>query len=76
MLIIFAYTKNYFEIILIIFTKGHCNFRFDWHLNIFGDVLEIFISKAKIYNIYWHDQKSQSNQEIKKVFFSIISFKI
>lgn len=29
MLIIFAYTKNYFEIILIIFTKGHCDFRFD-----------------------------------------------
>lgn len=73
MLIIFAYTKNYFEIILIIFAKGHCDFRFDWYLNIFGDILEIFMSKAKIYNIYWHDQ---SNQEIKKVFFSIISFKI
>lgn len=29
MLIIFAYTKNYFEIILIIFAKGHCDFRFD-----------------------------------------------
>lgn len=52
MLIIFAYTKNCFEIILIFFAKGYCNFRFDWYLNIFRNILEIFISKAKICNIY------------------------